>query len=160
MLQCRILHYVKSAPPKSADLNTAIVEFSVNLGSKQAHHTTPRVAWRVVSCLLLVGRASPDLPGPGSPGLHAALCCAWQRQTAGRTCQVSLPDRQVRSQVATDLTDAVTVRTCRLLLQKIPCSLYSLRPRKSIVLGFCLTVCLIQKFCTNYKINKSLLKYP
>jgi hypothetical protein len=24
MLQCKILHYAKSAPPKSADLNTAV----------------------------------------------------------------------------------------------------------------------------------------
>jgi hypothetical protein len=85
------------------------------------YDTTPRVACRVCFCLV-AHHLTCRVPGPLALHLHAALCCAWQRQTAGRTCQVSLADRQVRSQVATDLTDAVTVRTCRLLLQKIRCS--------------------------------------
>ena len=84
------------------------------------HHTTPGV-----SCLLLLGRASPDLCRvTGSPGrlalaLHAdaAPCRAWHWQNC-----MSMADRQVRSRVATDLTGAVTVRACRLLLQRIRCS--------------------------------------
>jgi hypothetical protein len=96
MLQCRILHYTKSAPPKSADLNTALTAF--------APHTHP---------VLISNQVSPQrLRGADfrlRPGLRS-----WRNGTRrGRK-------RQKDNQLS-DLTQRVNWGSCTMILSPVPC---------------------------------------